>query len=171
MCCHPAFALSCLCVRNEATTGGQFTKLDRPTGLLFYFWLRQWPRQLLMNGGQYESNGQVAHQASTYFKILLTHSGQDKMAATLADDIFIKCIFLNEDVWISIRVSLKIVPEVPIYNKPALVQIMAWCLTGGKPLSEPMMAYFTDRHIHASLDLNELSPERINRNVIDQVRS
>ena len=28
--------LSCLCVRNEATTGGQFTKLDRPTGLLFF---------------------------------------------------------------------------------------------------------------------------------------
>ena len=36
MCCHPAITLSCLCVRNEATTGGQFTKLDRPTGLLFY---------------------------------------------------------------------------------------------------------------------------------------
>ena len=36
MCCHPAFMLSCLCVRNEATTGGQFTKLDRPTGLLLY---------------------------------------------------------------------------------------------------------------------------------------
>ena len=37
MCCHPAITLSCLCVRNEATTGGQFTKLDRPTGLLFSF--------------------------------------------------------------------------------------------------------------------------------------
>ena len=36
MCCHPAFMLSCLCVRNEATTGGQFTKLDRPTGLLLF---------------------------------------------------------------------------------------------------------------------------------------
>ena len=36
MCCHPAFMLSCLCVRNEVTTGGQFTKLDRPTGLLFF---------------------------------------------------------------------------------------------------------------------------------------
>ena len=35
MCCHPAITLSCLCVRNEATTGGQFTKLDRPTDLLF----------------------------------------------------------------------------------------------------------------------------------------
>ena len=40
MCCHPAFMLSCLCVRNEATTGGQFTKLDRPTGLLFFTYHR-----------------------------------------------------------------------------------------------------------------------------------
>ena len=40
MCCHPAITLSCLCVRNEATTGGQFTKLDRPTGLLFQRALR-----------------------------------------------------------------------------------------------------------------------------------
>ena len=40
MCCHPAITLSCLCVRNEATTGGQFTKLDRPTGLLFLHVLR-----------------------------------------------------------------------------------------------------------------------------------
>ena len=39
MCCHPAFMLSYLCVRNEATTGGQFTKLDRPTGLLSIFLL------------------------------------------------------------------------------------------------------------------------------------
>ena len=29
-----SFMLCYLCVRNEATTGGQFTKLDRPTGLL-----------------------------------------------------------------------------------------------------------------------------------------
>ena len=39
--CHPAFTLSCLCVRNEATTGGQFTKLDRPTGLLYSY--MTWP--------------------------------------------------------------------------------------------------------------------------------
>ena len=54
------------------------------------------------------------------------------------DDIF-KCIFLNENVWISIRISLKFVSRVPIDNKPALVQIMAWRRPGDKPLSEPMM--------------------------------
>ena len=55
-----------------------------------------------------------------------------------ADDIF-KCIFLNENVWISIKISLKIVPKGPINSITALVQIMAWRHSGDKPLSEPMM--------------------------------
>ena len=54
-------------------------------------------------------------------------------------DHFIKCIFLNENVWISIRISLKFVPRGPINNIPSLVQIMAWHRPGDKPLSEPMM--------------------------------
>ena len=54
-----------------------------------------------------------------------------------ADDIF-KCIFLNENVGISLKISLKFVPEVRINNIPALVQIMAWNQPGDKPLSEPM---------------------------------
>ena len=55
-----------------------------------------------------------------------------------ADDIF-TCIFLNENVWIPIKISLKFVPKGPINNIPALVQIMAWRHPGDKPLSEPMM--------------------------------
>ena len=55
-----------------------------------------------------------------------------------ADDIF-KLIFLNENVRISIKTSLKFVPRAPINNIPALVQIMAWRRPGDKPLSEPMM--------------------------------
>ena len=50
-----------------------------------------------------------------------------------------KCIFMNENVGISIEISLKFVPKVPINNIPALVQIMAWRRPGDKPLSEPMM--------------------------------
>ena len=50
-----------------------------------------------------------------------------------------KCIFLNENVWIPISVSLKFVPKCLINNNPALVQIMAWRRPGDKPLSEPMM--------------------------------
>ena len=56
----------------------------------------------------------------------------------LADDIF-KCIFRNENVWISINISLKVVTMGLIDNIPALVQIMAWRRSGDKPLSEPMM--------------------------------
>ena len=37
-----------------------------------------------------------------------------------ADDI-LKCIFLNENVWIPIEISLKFVPKGPIDNIPALV--------------------------------------------------
>ena len=56
----------------------------------------------------------------------------------IPDDIF-KRIFMNENICVSIKVSLKFVPKVPINNTPALVQIMAWRRPGDKPLSEPMM--------------------------------
>ena len=55
-----------------------------------------------------------------------------------AGDTF-KRIFFNENVWISIKISLTFVPKGPIHNIPALVQIMAWRRPGDKPLSEPMM--------------------------------
>ena len=55
-----------------------------------------------------------------------------------ADDIF-QCIFVNENVWISMKISLKFVLKGPISNIPALVQIMDWRRPGDKPLSEPMM--------------------------------
>ena len=42
------------------------------------------------------------------------------MATILADDIF-KCIFLNENDRIMIRILLKFVPRSPIDNNPALV--------------------------------------------------
>ena len=50
-----------------------------------------------------------------------------------------KCIFLNENVWILLTISLKFVPKCPINNIPSLVQIMAWRRPGDKSLSEPMM--------------------------------
>ena len=55
-----------------------------------------------------------------------------------ADDI-LKCIVLNEDVWISLKISLKYAPKGPINNIPALVQIMAWRRPGDEPLSEAML--------------------------------
>ena len=54
------------------------------------------------------------------------------------DDIF-KGIFVNENLWLSLKISLKFVPNVRIDNIPALVQIRAWRRPGDKPFSEPMM--------------------------------
>ena len=51
---------------------------------------------------------------------VLTHWGRDKMAATLADDTF-KRKFVNENILISIIISLKFVSKGPINNMPALV--------------------------------------------------
>ena len=59
-----------------------------------------------------------------------------------ADDIF-KCIFLNENIWIPIKISMKVVPKGPVNDIPSLVQIMAWRRPGDKPLSEPMMVSLT----------------------------
>ena len=43
-----------------------------------------------------------------------------------ADDI-LRCLFLNENVWFSIKISPKFVPKGPINDIPELVRIMAWC--------------------------------------------
>ena len=56
-----------------------------------------------------------------------------------ADDI-LKCILLNENIWIPLKIVLKFVAYVRINNIPALVQITIFQrLVGAKPLSGPMM--------------------------------
>ena len=42
------------------------------------------------------------------------------------------------------QITLKYVPWGLIGNKSALVQLMAWHLTGAKPLSEPMLNKMLD---------------------------
>ena len=73
--------------------------------------------------------------------MLLTHWGRATMAA-----IF-KYISLNENVWISIKISLKFIPKGPVSKIPALVHIIAWHLPGDKPLSEPMIVWFTGTYM------------------------
>ena len=50
-----------------------------------------------------------------------------------------KRIFLNENVRISIKISMKFVPKGPINNNPEYFQIMGWRRSGDNSLSEPMM--------------------------------
>ena len=70
------------------------------------------------------------------------------------DDIF-TWVFLNENVRISIKISLKFVPWGPINNIPSLVQIMAWqIMAPSHYLNQGWKVYW---RIYASLGLNELS--------------
>ena len=70
------------------------------------------------------------------------------MATILPNNNF-KCISfkLNENDGIPILISPKFVPTSAINNKPVLVQVMAWCRTGNKPLPEPMLTQFTDAYM------------------------
>ena len=56
------------------------------------------------------------------------------MTAMLADDNF-KCVFLNENYKIPIRIPLKFVLKSPFDKTSALVQVMAWCRTGENPFT------------------------------------
>ena len=67
------------------------------------------------------------------------------MASILADNNF-KCIFMNENDRILIQMSLEFVPRSPIDNKPALVQVMAWCRTDDKLLPELMLTLIIDTY-------------------------
>ena len=61
-------------------------------------------------------------------------------------DVIFKCIY-KDDNWILIQIPLQFVPNNPIDNKRALVQIMAWRRTGDKPVFETMLTQFIDAYM------------------------
>ena len=94
------------------------------------------------------------HQSNVTHWPVLWHIGQDYVIIGVyanlntlrsrrndrlfADDTF-KRIFLNENIGISIKISLTLVPKGLINNILVLVLTIAWRWPGDKPLSEPMM--------------------------------
>ena len=71
--------------------------------------------------------------------LILKHIQAETKWPPFSRQMDFKCIFLNENAWIFINMSLKFVPKGPISNIPTLVQVMAWRRPGDKPLSEPML--------------------------------
>ena len=74
--------------------------------------------------------------------------------AAIFQTTFFKGIFLNQNIYILIQISLKFVPKGPINNIPALVQIMARRRPGAIIWTNDGMVYW---RIYASLGLNELT--------------
>ena len=78
-------------------------------------------------------------------EIMQDHLPVDKMAA-IPQRSFSSTFSWMKKFWILIRISPKFVFKGPIDNKSALVQVMAWCRTGDKPLLEMILIQFTDAY-------------------------
>ena len=109
------------------------------------YWLREWDDISCWNPSLWKARTCLSHILNT---LRPRQNGR-----RFADDIF-KCIFLNENVWIPIIISLKFIPKGPINNIPALFQIMAWRRLGDKPLSKPMMTKFIDAYMRHSASMS-----------------
>ena len=92
----------------------------------------------------YEQQSKTANARISIIFFNSSSPGQNGRHFT--DDIF-KRIFLNQNVRIVIKISLKFVPKGPVNNIPALVHIMAWRLFGTKPLSESMLNRFSKAYM------------------------
>ena len=66
---------------------------------------------------------------------MVNKSRSEQNGQYFADDIF-EHIFLQENLYSLFQISLKFVPQAPINSKSSLVQVMAWCQAGTKPLPE-----------------------------------
>ena len=93
--------------------------------------MSDWMRPLIPGGDK------ERHQAEAS-----SDEHRDEIDISFADDIF-KRISFNENVWMSIIISLSFVPKGPNKNIPALVQKMAWRRPGDKPLYEAMISLQT----------------------------
>ena len=96
----------------------------------------------------FEQRRNTSYHALTAIGVFFNTLSPTQNGRHFPDDIF-KCIFVNENVQISIKISLKFVSKCPINNIPALVKIMTLCRPGGKPLSEPMM-FITNAYMRHS---------------------
>ena len=130
----------CLIILKETETKLAFSVISQHRG---------------MHGIEILPNGLWSIHSQCYIvKHLLNTLRPRQNGRHYTDDTF-KCIFLNENVRISIEISLKFVPKGPINNIPALVQIMAW--TGQAPSHYLNQLWFDYRHIYAWHDFNEFN--------------
>ena len=116
---------------------GCYKRIEAELVTYIYIYMRRWTRPSLLQIMAYPLiSTKVIIWTSNGTSV--THWGRDKMAA-ISQTTRSKRIFVNENVRISIKKSLKFVPNGPVNNILALVQIMAWRRPGDKPLSEPMV--------------------------------
>ena len=142
--------------------GGQFPDIFHNDVIKWKHFRRYWPFVRIIHRSPVNSHHKGQWRGALRFSLICAwitgwenHRNSDLRPHRARYDVtMMKCIFLNENVCISITISLKFVPKGPINNIPALVQIMAWRRTGDKPLSEPMVVnLLTDTYMSHSVSM------------------
>ena len=130
--------LFAICLKWSGNGKGYILWMDEISKVLSLWWFFEWyilqllPRLLI--GMLHWSLGQCWHiEAKTKWTTFRRQHFQTH---------FLQWKCLNFD-WNSLR----FVPKGPIDNNPILVKIMAWCWIGDKPLSGPMLTWFTDTYL------------------------
>ena len=99
-----------------------------------------WTNAGLLSIGPLGTNfSEISIGVQAYYHISCLHTLRPRQKGRHFANDTLRYIFLNENVIILVKISLKFVPKGSINNIPALVQIMAWRRPGDKPLSEPML--------------------------------
>ena len=125
------------------------------SALLAFVWGIHRPRWIPRTKGQLR--GKCLHLMTSSWKLKavvhvvfmlypINDRGRDEMCRQVAKGTF-KCIFVNGNIWILIRISLESVPIVPTDNKTVLLYIMVWHRTGDRSLSELVMILLTGAYI------------------------
>ena len=130
---------------------------------------------------EWKKNGPVTTPWFVHCRQIFQHKpiklAMDRLVNTLrpkqnchhfAGDIF-NSIFLNENIWILLKISLKFVLDVWINNIPWLVQVIAWCWPGNKSLSEPNMVNLLMHTWHHHYWVNTLRPRQNGRHFPDDI--
>ena len=65
----------------------------------------------------------------------------------------------------SVTLQTQCVPNGPVDNDPALLQVMVWHQTVAKPLSGPMLTYFNDAYIRHSASISKHLNRAISRGI------
>ena len=155
------FCLGCYCGGYSQNGRSNLSSYHWPTyGLViclvpghysyfFQCWIVRIGHVTLLAITGYEALVCVSHYTSSVNTLRPRQNGPH-----FTDDIF-KCMFVNEKFCILIKDSLKFVPKGPINNNTALIQVVAWRRTGGKPLPWTN-AHPVHRRIYAALGGDEL---------------
>ena len=153
---HAPCSTDCLVIIIIRLGNGLFYTLFMLLHVYYYLWPRSLINSVFLLMRNLTENvlscleNVVCIVATILFRVLcvkcLDSFSPGQNGCRFTDNIF-KCIFMNENFCISIRISPKFAPKGPIDKKSALVQVMAWRRTGDKPLPEPMLTQFTDAYM------------------------